>query len=617
MDKLRDFLKSWPGKVLLALCLAPMVLLGLEGYLHQGQLSAHQVAKVGDTTIELASLQAEMQARRASLLETVDASAINEHALLEQTLELMINRALLEEQAQAMGMQVSDATITQILQNEPIFLDNGVFSNALFAQFLQSRGMTKDRLFAEQRRELNLRTLMNGILTNAIYPNLQVNRLIDLQLESRPLWVKRIGWQPYASQVSVSDDEIDRYYNAHKDALISPEMVDLTYIELPITDIEVNVNDDELKQAYTAYLRQNQLGQKRLAQILLTGDNVASRVQQAQKELADGADFASVAKKYSDDPSGQTGGDIGSYNPAVFGSDASRVDNAIATLSVGEVSQPVPTQFGTHLFQVIGADDAPSFDGLKDTLTEQVLNQKRQAAFADKVATVNNLVADGFGIKDIANQLQLSTKTLSDYSNTAEQTLLSAPAIKQAAFDSELLAQGGVSANIDLAGTTIWLEPNNYRPSTPMSKAAATDNIKQMLIQQKASALALMDAEAEVKTLTQDGLQPAALAEFTALGSTTRQSPVLNDAERASLFSHKTPSQDGRVAWAVPTDTGVSLMVGGDIATEAKSRMSDSEKSAVATMMKTVAGQDYLEDYLRYLRSVYQVQINDELLKTL
>lgn len=612
MDKLRDFLKSWPGRILLMLCLAPMVLLGLESYFQHGRMTPNQVAKIGETAIDLNALQAETNNNRERLLQSVDASMIDDKALSNQTLDTIINRTLLEEQAGLLGMKVSDATITQLLSADPAFKDeSGNFSNELFARFLQNRGMTKDMLFASQRREINLRQLMTSILGTAIYTTPQVNRLMDLQSESRLLWVKRISWQDYADKVTISDGEIESYYNENKDKLISPNRVDLTYIELTADSLPVpSVSDDDLKQAYSNHLSQNSLGQKQLAQILLTGDN-AKNATAIKAELDAGKDFAELAKAKSDDPSGDNGGDIGTYNSAVFGADASKVDAAIATLQVGQISEPVTTSFGTHIFKVTSADNAPTLDELKDKLTAEVIAQKTAAQFAEKVAAINALVADGYGIKDIAETEKLTAKTLPDYKDKGQE-ILGQPAIVKAAFDEFTVQDGSVSPNIELGETMLWVQPANFRPSEPMTLETAKTHIKALLTTKKASELALNDAKAQAAAVTKDNLK-----DFTEVGMTTRQTPVLNDSERASLFATPVKEGDELVGWAVQSETGASILVGGKIEYQSTERMSPAEKSAAATMMKNVVGQDYLEDYLHYLKEVHQIQMNEEVIKTL
>ena len=148
MDKLRDFLKSWPGRILLILCLSPLALLGVESYFGGG-VDPNQIAQVGEASVGLSEYQNAVDNRRSEILEQVDdASLLNEDVLHEQVLKGLIDRTLLEQQAGKLGMTVSDDTINRLLREEEIFKDaDGNFSNDQFANFLRQRGMTKNQLF--------------------------------------------------------------------------------------------------------------------------------------------------------------------------------------------------------------------------------------------------------------------------------------------------------------------------------------------------------------------------------------------------------------------------------------------------------------------------------------
>lgn len=68
-----------------------------------------------------------------------------------------------------------------------------------------------------------------------------------------------------------------------------------------------------------------------------------------KKEIEGGADFAELAKKHSTCPSGQRGGDLGSFGP---GQMVKEFDTVVFNEAVGEVHGPVKTQFGFHLLEV-------------------------------------------------------------------------------------------------------------------------------------------------------------------------------------------------------------------------------------------------------------------------
>lgn len=69
-----------------------------------------------------------------------------------------------------------------------------------------------------------------------------------------------------------------------------------------------------------------------------------------KQQIADGADFAELAKQHSACPSGKSGGSLGQFNQ---GDMVPEFDAVIfSDLPIGEVSEPVKTQFGYHLIEV-------------------------------------------------------------------------------------------------------------------------------------------------------------------------------------------------------------------------------------------------------------------------
>jgi peptidyl-prolyl cis-trans isomerase C len=68
-----------------------------------------------------------------------------------------------------------------------------------------------------------------------------------------------------------------------------------------------------------------------------------------KKEIEGGADFADVAKKHSQCPSGQKGGDLGEFSP---GQMVKEFDEVVFSGEVGKTLGPVKTQFGFHLIEI-------------------------------------------------------------------------------------------------------------------------------------------------------------------------------------------------------------------------------------------------------------------------
>ncbi len=85
--------------------------------------------------------------------------------------------------------------------------------------------------------------------------------------------------------------------------------------------------------------------------ILVDSEQKCSELKQ---KIADGADFAELAREHSSCPSGKQGGDLGSFGPGMM---VPEFDTVVFNEAVGEVHGPVKTQFGYHLLEVTSRTD--------------------------------------------------------------------------------------------------------------------------------------------------------------------------------------------------------------------------------------------------------------------
>lgn len=71
-------------------------------------------------------------------------------------------------------------------------------------------------------------------------------------------------------------------------------------------------------------------------------------------QIANGTDFADVAKQHSKCPSGSSGGDLGEFGPGMM---VKEFDEVVFSAPLNEVQGPVKTQFGYHLLEVTARTD--------------------------------------------------------------------------------------------------------------------------------------------------------------------------------------------------------------------------------------------------------------------
>lgn len=95
------------------------------------------------------------------------------------------------------------------------------------------------------------------------------------------------------------------------------------------------------------------------------------------KEMYDGTNFNELAMEYSTGPSAPDGGDLGMFGRGVM---VPEFEAAAFSLPLNVISEPVETAFGYHLILVRDKTDPPVFDEYKQTIMEDLIAIKRQAA---------------------------------------------------------------------------------------------------------------------------------------------------------------------------------------------------------------------------------------------
>lgn len=174
--------------------------------------------------------------------------------------------------------------------------------------------------------------------------------------------------------------------NLAKDAEVQKQLAELrknvlvrTLVER-ITEQASQVSDADLQAYYNANKNQFALPpQIRASHILVESQAEADAI---VKELNNGADFATLAKDKSIGPSSTSGGDLGLFGP---GQMVPEFEQAAFALKVGEISQPVKTQFGFHVITVTDhkGSATQSFAEAKEDVRSQVVANNMEQALAD------------------------------------------------------------------------------------------------------------------------------------------------------------------------------------------------------------------------------------------
>jgi len=145
--------------------------------------------------------------------------------------------------------------------------------------------------------------------------------------------------------VTVSDDDVKKFYEDNKASLLSGETVSASHIL---------VDSEEKAKAILADINEGKIS------------------------------FADAAKENSSCPSSEQGGSLGEFGR---GQMVPEFDSAVFSMEVGEVKGPVKTQFGYHLIKLDAKNEAKeiAFDEIKDQIKAKLMADKQRAAYTSKV----------------------------------------------------------------------------------------------------------------------------------------------------------------------------------------------------------------------------------------
>lgn len=141
---------------------------------------------------------------------------------------------------------------------------------------------------------------------------------------------------------------------------------------------DVKVEEGETKEYYEKNSEQFVTGESaKASHILVKEEEEAKNI---LKELKDGKKFEEAAKEYSQCPSKEKGGDLGYFEK---GKMVPEFEEVAFKLEVGEISEPVKTQFGYHIIQIADKKDSSvmPFEEVEKQIENYILTNKQNEKF--------------------------------------------------------------------------------------------------------------------------------------------------------------------------------------------------------------------------------------------
>src|SRR5271154_4259350 len=245
LQTIHDKLKGWVAGLVLGAIALVFVFWGINWTLsapnyaakvNGGEITGNDVREAYQR--ELAQFERQMNG-------PVDDAQRNE--IKRRVLDDFVGREALVTRADDLGYRVSDPDILAAMAQIPAFQVDGKFDSKHAMAVLRAQGRSIGQIEAAFRQQLKLRQLDEAMGASSFVTGVELKRLRELTTQQREVAWLTLARAKYAADVNPGDAEVKAYYDAHKSDYMTPETVNLSYVELSLTDLAAKVSVDDAK----------------------------------------------------------------------------------------------------------------------------------------------------------------------------------------------------------------------------------------------------------------------------------------------------------------------------------------------------------------------------------
>ncbi len=282
--------------------------------------------------------------------------------LKQKTLESLIGKRLISQEAGRLGLQITDDEIADAIFTYPAFQVNGVFDENQYRSLLNYNRMEPADFEAGIGSELLGEKVRHFIKSFLLVTDNEIIDYYTFQNETISLSFVVFNPEDFKANVKATQTEMDAYFEKRKEAYRIPAQIKMNYITLDPSDFKdkVSVTEGEIADYYEYNPeRFKEHRQVKARHILFSVPPDASKEAEAEikdkaleilKRAQHGENFSELAKKYSQDTSNaSTGGDLGYFKKDQM---VKPFEELAFSLKKGEIGGPVRTQFGWHVIKV-------------------------------------------------------------------------------------------------------------------------------------------------------------------------------------------------------------------------------------------------------------------------
>jgi peptidyl-prolyl cis-trans isomerase D len=488
LQTIHDRLKGWLAGVVLGAIGLVFVFWGINWTLG----APNYAAKVNGNEISANEVRQAYQQQLAQFerqskapLDDFQRNDIKRHVL-----EQYVNSEAVVTRADKLGYRVSDVDLLKAMAQVPAFQVDGKFDQAHAIAVLRAQGRSVTEIEDLFRHDVKLQQLDSALTLSSFATPQELKQLRALTRQQREVSWFTVSAAKYIAEATADDAAVKAYYDAHKAQYMTPETVDLRYVEISMAQLEdkVKVDDAQLKAYYDEQKaktpeRFTQPEQRRVRHILLQSDAKEDAATKAKaesilKRAQSGEDFSKLAKEFSQDTgSAAQGGDLGWSERKAY---VAPFADAAFSMKEGEIRGPVKTQFGYHILKLDGIQPATvkTFEQAKADLDTEYRRNEAERLFnnaQDQLADA--ALQNTTDIDVVARKAGLTVHDIPNFSRSGGGgDLGNAAPVLEAAFSQDVL-DGRLSPTVELEkGRGVVLRATDHKlPQQKPLEAVRTD----------------------------------------------------------------------------------------------------------------------------------------------
>jgi parvulin-like peptidyl-prolyl isomerase len=370
-----------------------VLVLGLlgYGYLNLNYLQLREpVVEVNGAKITTSYWQERIQVERINLLNQynylqfqqnfgIDTSQQQQQVLFtlqspdilgQQVLDQLVDEELIRQEAERRGISVSKDEIDEAIQSTYDFFPNGTPTPTATPTEIAFPTLSSQQLTLYPSTAIPTQSTATPAPTSTPDPAI-TSTPTTTPAPATPTFVPEPAT---ATATQYTQDGFDQRFAEELENFKAGGISESTLREL----YEINLLRIKLRDDLTADVAPAE--EQVWARHILVSDDRSLGI--VRSLLAAGWDFADVAQKYSQDTgSGINGGDLGWFGRGAM---VPEFEDAAFSQAIGEIGEPVQSQFGYHFIQVLAHDEVPisasQFEQKRDTAFTEWLTQARDEA---------------------------------------------------------------------------------------------------------------------------------------------------------------------------------------------------------------------------------------------